>query len=62
MKKYYTELADSIRGRETTIGVVGLGYVGLPLLKLILDSGFKAVGFDIDETKIVGLSKGELLI
>jgi len=59
MTKYYTGLANAIRRRETTIGVVGLGYVGLPLLKLILESGFKAVGFDIDETKIVGLSKGE---
>ena len=47
-----------ITDREAVIGVVGLGYVGLPLLIEFSKAGFKVVGFDIDETKISKLKDG----
>jgi UDP-N-acetyl-D-glucosamine dehydrogenase len=48
--------------REATIGVIGLGYVGLPLAIAICAAGFKAVGFDIDQGKIDKLNNGESYI
>jgi len=52
-------LQDKIRNRDASVGVVGLGYVGLPLLLEFIDSGFSCTGFDIDDTKIdVLLKKG----
>lgn len=48
--------------REAKIGVIGLGYVGLPLIVAICQKGFKAVGFDIDLSKIDRLNKGESYI
>ncbi|MGD9790456.1 MAG: nucleotide sugar dehydrogenase [Phycisphaerales bacterium] len=53
---------DLIAGFETrsaTIGVVGLGYVGLPLVRAMHDAGFRVIGFDIDESKITSLKAGE---
>lgn len=41
----------------TTIAVVGLGYVGLPLAILAANRGFRVIGFDIDEAKIAQLSR-----
>ena len=43
----------------TTIAVVGLGYVGLPLSVLAASRGFRVVGFDIDEVKVAQLSRRE---
>lgn len=48
--------------REAVIGVVGLGYVGLPLVCAICAKGFKSVGFDIDADKIDRLNKGQSYI
>ena len=45
-------LADRLRAREVAVGVVGLGYVGLPLARAFVDGGFRVVGFDIDPRKI----------
>jgi len=45
-------LVDKIRNKEIQVCVVGLGYVGLPLLKLTIEKGFNAVGFDTDEKKV----------
>lgn len=44
--------------RQATIGVVGLGYVGLPTVKCFHDAGFSVVGFDIDARKIEDLRAG----
>jgi UDP-N-acetyl-D-glucosamine dehydrogenase len=38
--------------RDLTIGIMGLGYVGLPLAEAFLKAGFRVLGFDIDESKI----------
>ncbi len=44
------------------VGVVGLGYVGLPLSVLFAESGFKVIGYDCDQAKIDALRKGEVYI
>lgn len=52
-------LAESIERRTARIGVIGLGYVGLPLLRAFWDAGFPVLGFDIDPRKIDMLHRGE---
>ena len=49
---HFEPLLESIENRSATIGIVGLGYVGLPLLLRFCDVGFTVVGFDVDATKI----------
>jgi UDP-N-acetyl-D-glucosamine dehydrogenase len=53
---------ESIRRKKTVIGVVGLGYVGLPLVRAFTAAGFRTLGFDIDPTKISRLKAGESYI
>lgn len=55
----FQTLKDKINERDAVIGIIGLGYVGLPLLKSVLSAGYKAVGFDIDEDKICKLVSGK---
>lgn len=56
------ELATRFRDRDATVGVVGLGYVGLPLVRAIGQAGFKVIGFDVDQQKIDMLTRGETYI
>jgi UDP-N-acetyl-D-glucosamine dehydrogenase len=49
------ELENKIIDRNFSVGIIGLGYVGLPLAILFQDSGFHVVGIDIDEEKIDSL-------
>ncbi len=51
-----------IHSRAARIGIVGMGYVGLPLALLFSEEGFPVVGFDIDESKILKLNSGESYI
>ncbi len=53
------ELSASIHNRSAVVGVVGLGYVGLPLLSVFHRAGFAVIGFDTDPNKIAALSAGE---
>jgi UDP-N-acetyl-D-mannosaminuronate dehydrogenase len=46
------ELLQKIKDHEAVIGVVGLGYVGLPLLLEFVQEKFPTIGFDIDPAKI----------
>ncbi len=48
--------------RSAKIGVIGLGYVGLPLVKAFNASGFRVVGFDIDRDKVAQLQSGKSYI
>jgi UDP-N-acetyl-D-glucosamine dehydrogenase len=48
-------LKEKIDNKEAVIGVVGLGYVGLPLLIEFINGGFRCIGFDIDGRKISSL-------
>ena len=53
------QLEAKIDARTAHIGVVGLGYVGLPLLRAFFQAGFPVVGYDVDPTKIDMLKRGE---
>lgn len=50
---------NAINNRTATIGILGLGYVGLPLLRAFWDAGFPVLGFDVDPQKIERLKRGE---
>ena len=52
------ELGRKIENRQTKIGVVGLGYVGLPLALTFAERGFSVLGFDVDRSKIEALEAG----
>jgi UDP-N-acetyl-D-glucosamine dehydrogenase len=53
---------DKVERRTLTAGIVGLGYVGLPLARLFTSQGFAVLGFDIDRTKTEKLMRGESYI
>ncbi|MBN1422896.1 MAG: nucleotide sugar dehydrogenase [Planctomycetes bacterium] len=55
-------LAAKIAGRKACVGIIGLGYVGLPLANAFSAAGFSVLGFDIDARKIEALRKGESYI
>jgi UDP-N-acetyl-D-glucosamine dehydrogenase len=61
-QQHQQELSARIKDGKAIVGVVGLGYVGLPLVLTFTQKGFKAIGFDVDEKKIVALRKGESYI
>ncbi|MEO1161136.1 MAG: NAD(P)-binding domain-containing protein, partial [Pseudomonadota bacterium] len=54
----FATLFNSLSDRTATIGVIGLGYVGLPLAVACARAGFKVTGFDIDAAKTTALGKG----
>ena len=51
-----------IKDKSAIIGVVGLGYVGLPLLLRFVEAGYRVLGFDIDQEKIDKLNQGQTYI
>jgi len=51
-------LIGRINNRTATVGVIGLGYVGLPLVIRFAEEGFKVIGFDVDSSKVEKLKKG----
>lgn len=57
MEKKLLNLISKIKTKNITIGIVGLGYVGLPLALRFSEVGFKVVGYDKDNKKIVKLKK-----
>ena len=54
-----TALLDRIRRKDVKLGIVGLGYVGLPLAVVFAEAGYRVVGFDVDERKAEGIRRGE---
>tara|TARA_B110000438_G_scaffold234431_1_gene230835 strand:- start:5953 stop:7284 length:1332 start_codon:yes stop_codon:yes gene_type:complete len=55
-------LKSRIKNHKSTIGVIGLGYVGLPLTIRFSEEGFKTIGFDIDHEKVIMLNDGRSYI
>ena len=55
-------LLERLRNRESTIGIVGLGYVGLPLLLRYSEAGYRVLGFDVDPKKVEKLNAGQSYI
>jgi len=51
-----------IKEYQAVVGIVGLGYVGLPLMLRFTEVGFPVLGFDIDEVKVAKLNNGESYI
>lgn len=54
-------LRESIESRTAVVGIIGLGYVGLPLALEAADAGFRVVGLEKDAAKRKKLTKGEVL-
>ena len=52
-------LLKQIESRRAVVGVLGLGYVGLPLASAFVEAGFRVLGFDTDPQKIEWLARGE---
>ncbi|RPI52833.1 MAG: nucleotide sugar dehydrogenase [Acidobacteria bacterium] len=51
-------IVDRIKTKQATIGVIGLGYVGLPLAVEFARAGFDVTGFDIDDSKNARINEG----
>ncbi len=51
-------LSEKIRTKKARIGIVGLGYVGLPLAVAFAERGFQVVGIDTDRAKVSKLNRG----
>lgn len=56
------EFIEKVADTKSVIGVIGLGYVGLPLILRFSEVGFPTIGFDIDAEKIVALENGRSYI
>jgi len=56
------QLLESIESKSAVIGVVGLGYVGLPLVREFTRGGAKVIGFDVDPSKVKALAAGKSYI
>jgi UDP-N-acetyl-D-glucosamine dehydrogenase len=62
MMHYQQTLIEKLNKRSAVIGIVGLGYVGLPLMIRFAEEGFKVIGIDIDESKVSKLNAGKSYI
>lgn len=56
------EFCSRVACRDLTVGIIGLGYVGLPMALTAVKAGFKVIGFDIDQQRVAELSRGECAI
>lgn len=56
------ELEDRIAKKSARVGIVGLGYVGLPLARAFIDAGYRVLGFDVDQAKVDQLRAGQSYI
>ena len=54
----YSDLKNPITARQARVGIIGLGYVGLPLALLYSEQDFSVTGFDIDQNKVGTLTRG----
>jgi UDP-N-acetyl-D-glucosamine dehydrogenase len=55
-------LRQSFSSRSATVGLIGLGYVGIPLALTAVKAGFRVLGFDIDKPRTEQLNRGESII
>ena len=62
MSQEFFVLENKIKQKKARVGIIGLGYVGLPLVKLFLNNGFRVTGFDIDPKKVASLNRGKSYI
>ena len=62
MAQMETSLSKAIEDRTAKIGIIGLGYVGLPLIRAFIGAGYKTLGFDVDQGKVDALLAGKSYI
>ena len=62
IRQIITNLKSKIQNHQSIIGVIGLGYVGLPLVIRFSEEGFRVMGFDIDKEKVDLLNDGKSYI
>src|SRR3984957_1477991 len=62
LPKIAQERMSRLEARTAKVGVIRLGYVGLPLSLLLSEAGFKVTGFDIDVKKVIDLEAGRSYI
>lgn len=62
MNTAYENLLSTLSDRSATAGIIGLGYVGLPLAVATARQGFSTIGFDIDPSKMEQINSGESYI
>ena len=55
-------LLAAIENKTAVIGIVGLGYVGLPLVQAFMNAGFRTMGYDVDQSKVDKLLEGKSYI
>ena len=58
----FNKLQASIESHTSKVGIVGLGYVGLPLIDAYVNAGFEVIGFDVDQSKVDALNAGRSYI
>ncbi|MFU7502421.1 MAG: nucleotide sugar dehydrogenase [Candidatus Tisiphia sp.] len=58
----YSYSLNKIKNKTAKVGVIGLGYVGLPLLCMASKAGYFVIGYDIDQLKINNLARGKSLL
>ncbi len=56
------DLLQRIKSGKARVGIIGLGYVGLPLAVEFAKAGFHVVGYDVDQSKINALAAGNSYI
>jgi UDP-N-acetyl-D-glucosamine dehydrogenase len=57
-----SEFVQKVEQRTAVVGVIGQGYVGLPLGLVFCEAGFRVLGFDVDPKKVQAISRGESFI
>jgi len=58
----HSKLITRLNQKTATIGIIGLGYVGLPLMLRYCEVGYNVIGFDVDQTKVDALREGRSYI
>jgi UDP-N-acetyl-D-glucosamine dehydrogenase len=58
----HPKLSEKIQTNAIKVGVIGLGYVGLPLARAFAERGIAVLGFDVDDAKVEKLERGESYI
>src|SRR5437762_11416243 len=62
MTNHSETLRHKIETHQAQVGVVGLGYVGLPLVVEFAEAGFSVTGIDVDKSKVDAINRGESYI
>jgi len=62
MNNIKSNLLQKLKNKSAVVGIVGLGYVGMPLMLRYAEVGYKVVGIDIDQSKVDHLNSGESYI